>query len=248
MVETRYISRVRKDLEDKNEFSDLSVIIPVAGMGRRMKTYGPKCMISFHGTTILERQIKQINKVYPNCDITLVVGFDSSVIQSRIRNKYKVRIVHNFEYEDTNVGHSLYLGVQATSTEKCLIVYGDLIFNTSAIKDLYGRDSKIVIDENDKTRQEEVGVMHYDGEVTNFSYAIEDKWCQIAYLSGKELRLFESISGHEDKSKWFGYEILNEVINQGGKLQPHMPSGLRIHEVDSPKDVKRIRSMGAVSI
>ena len=249
MAETRYISRVRKDRKQTgHDFSDMSIIIPIAGMGRRMKTYGPKCMININGMSIIERQIKQVSKMYPNSDIILVVGFESSVIQERIRSKYRVRIVHNFDYEDTNVGYSLYLGIQASSHEKCLIIYGDIIFNKIAIKDLYGGNSKIVIDKNDKTRGEEVGVMHYEGEVTNLSYAIDQKWCQITYLSGKEMKMFESIAGHEEHRRWFGYEVLNEVINKGGKFFSYIPSGLKICEIDSPKDVKRVRSMGAISL
>jgi choline kinase len=249
MVKTRYISRVRKDREQEDsDFSDMSIIIPIAGMGRRMKTYGPKCMININGMSILERQIKQVRQIYPSSDIILVVGFGSSVIEERIRTKYKVRIVHNFDYENTNVAHSLYLGIQASSYEKCLIIYGDIIFNKIAIQDLYGGGSKIVIDNNDKTRREEVGVMHYGGEVTNLSYGIDEKWCQITYLSGKEMKMFESIAGVEDHRRWFGYEVLNEVINKGGKFLSCVPSGLRICEIDSPKDVKRVRSMGVISL
>ena len=249
MAETRYISRARKDtLKTTSDFSDMSVIIPVAGMGRRMKTYGPKCMININGTSIVERQIKQVRRVYPKSDIILVVGFGSGVVRDRIRSKYNVRIVYNTKYEETNVAYSLYLGLQASCHEKCLIIYGDIIFNRVAIKDLYGEASRIVIDKNDKTRGEEVGVMHYDGEVTHFSYALEDKWCQIAYLTGKEMKMFERIAGIEDHQKWFGYEVLNEVLDQGGKFVSSVPSGLKIWEVDSPKDLKLIRSMGAISV
>lgn len=247
MAGTRYISRVRKDTKDKKDYSDMSVIIPAAGMGRRMKTYGPKCMIPINGVPIIERQIKQLNKVYPNCDIIIVVGFGSSVISDTIRRKYKVRIVYNHDYEETNVARSIYLGMQASSSETCLIVYGDLIFNNVAIKDLFGRESKIVIDNNDKTRSEEVGVMYYDGKVTNLSYAMDHKWCQIAYLSSKEMRMFEEISSNEEKFKWFGYEVINEIINNGGNFTPYAPSGLKIHEIDSPKDVKIIKSIGVIS-
>ena len=89
MAGTRYISRVRKDTKDKKDYSDMSVIIPAAGMGRRMKTYGPKCMIPINGVPIIERQIKQLNKVYPNCDIIIVVGFGSSVISDTINSSTK---------------------------------------------------------------------------------------------------------------------------------------------------------------
>ena len=242
---TRYISEARKDEKRQSDFSNMSVIIPVAGMGKRMKSYGPKCMIKINGVSLLERQIKQINKNYPKCDIILVVGFRSDIIQSSIRKKYNVRIIHNHDYENTNVAYSIYLGIQASPFNNCLIVYGDLIFNANAIRDLYGKESIVVIDDHNRMKSEEVGVMHYGNQVTNLSYALDDKWCQIAFLSDKELKLFEAIAGREESARWFGYEVLNKVIDAGGSLVPHIPSGLRIFEIDSPKDIKKVQAMGA---
>ena len=61
------------------------------------------------------------------------------------------------------------------------------------------------------------------------------------------MRMFEEISSNEEKFKWFGYEVINEIINNGGNFTPYAPSGLKIHEIDSPKDVKIIKSIGVIS-
>ena len=34
-----------KDKDPEEENSEITVIIPVAGMGHRMKSYGPKCLL-----------------------------------------------------------------------------------------------------------------------------------------------------------------------------------------------------------
>lgn len=241
---TRYISQSRKDQGQKKDFSDMSVVIPAAGMGKRMKSYGPKCLLNINGLSLLERQVKIVKKCYPGADIVVVVGFQASLVQSRIKSRHNVRIVYNSDYEDTNVARSLFLGIQATVAEKCLIIYGDLIFNPATIKDLYGKTSKIVIDGGKSMGREEVGVLHYDGRVTNFSYALDHKWCQIAFLSKKELKMFERIAGKEESSRWFGYEVLNEMIDSGATLQSCHPNSMRIFEIDSPKDIKKVRKWG----
>ena len=241
---TRYISQARKDEGTKLDFSDMAVIIPAAGMGKRMKSYGPKCMINVNGISLLERQIKCINRCYPNCEIIVVVGFQSSLVQSRIRHRYNVRIVHNTDYENTNVARSLFLGIQASLAKKCLIVYGDLIFNKNAIKNLYGKESKIVMAKDGVMASEEVGAVCSGGKVTNFSYAMKDKWCQIAFLSGKELKMFESIAEKEESERWFGYEVLNLMIDNGARFISHFPDNIRIFEIDSPKDIRKVKSAG----
>ena len=127
MTASRHISLAKSSEQEKNE--RLTILIPAAGMGRRMKSYGPKCLINIGGITILERQIKILLKLYPGSDIIVIAGFESDKIRKKIKTKYPVRIVNNHKYEDTNVLYSLSLGLQASINRNFLIVYGDLVFN-----------------------------------------------------------------------------------------------------------------------
>ena len=99
--------------------------------------------------------------------------------------------------------------------------------------------SKVLIDKAGMFRKDEVGVTHNINEITNFSYGLNDKWSQIAYITGKELELFEAAAFNEDCEKWFGYEALNFVINNGGKLAHVSTEGSKIVEVDSVKDIAK---------
>mgnify|MGYP003112901988 FL=1 len=239
---TRNTGRVKREPGSKQksqDYSELSVIIPAAGMGRRMKSYGPKGLITLNGPSVLERQIKIVWKIYPEADITIVAGFQADLISERIRKKYPVRIVRNTEYETTNVARSLFLGLEASLNKHALIIYGDLVFNSAALKGLVGKQSKVVVDLEKDIRDEEVGVLFNEETVTNFSYAIDQKWCQIAYLARHEMNLFEDISSRKEHDRWFGYEILNEVIEQGGSFLPVEQSGMRIAEIDTPRDLRQ---------
>jgi len=188
---------------------------------------------------VLERQIKIIWKIYPKADITIVAGFQADLISERIRKKYQVRIVRNTDYQETNVARSIFLGLQSCVNNHALIVYGDLVFNSVTLRGLVGKQSKVVVDGKKNIRDEEVGVLFDKKGVTNFSYAIDKKWCQIAYLSKHEMGLFEEISSKKDREKWFGYEIFNEIIEQGGSFSPVEQSGMKIAEIDTPRDLRQ---------
>lgn len=226
-------------LKQEEDNSKLTIIIPAAGMGRRMKSYGPKCLIDIGGTTIIERQIRIIRSSYPNSDIVLVGGFRCGEIRERIKSKYPIRIINNERYEETNVLYSISMGLQASIADKVLIVYGDLVFNRQALQGLSSESSSVLVDHQDKFNEKEVGVLHNGIGVTNFSYGLDKKWGQIAFLCGSELEIFSDICYKESTERWFGYEALNHIIDQGGILKPIEKDGLSIVDVDSVKDIEK---------
>ena len=50
----------------------LNIIIPAAGMGRRMKSYGPKALIKIGSSTVINNQISILKTYFPDAHITLV--------------------------------------------------------------------------------------------------------------------------------------------------------------------------------
>ena len=236
----RNVGKIKDNKKKELDYSELSVIIPAAGMGRRMKSYGPKGLISLNnGSSVLERQIRILNKLYPGAEITIICGFEADAVREGVRKKFPVKIIRNENYQDTNVARSLFLGLESTTKKHCLVVYGDLVFNTPTLKNLVGGNSKIVVDSRGNISQDEVGILVSEGAVTNFSYALPEKWCHIAYMAEKEMRLFEDISSDPEKSRWFGYEIMNKILDQGGSFESVEPSGMKIAEIDTPKDLRR---------
>ncbi len=217
----------------------MSVIIPAAGMGYRMKSYGAKGLINIYDDVcLIERQIQLVWSVYPDCEIIVVIGFESHKVRKRLAD-YPVRFVYNPIHKDTNVLCSLGMGIQATISEEVLIIYGDLIFNEQAIRNLRG-SSKAVIESDGLMKKEEVGVATNDGKITNFAFGLDTKWAQIIYLTEKELKIFKDVSTKEQNSQWYGYEGLNEIINSGGEIDFVSPKDLKIFEIDLPKDLEKL--------
>jgi choline kinase len=237
----RHITSARRLIPGKN--TELSVIIPAAGVGKRMKSKDAKSLIEIdNGTSLIERQLQIIWSTYPKSDVLLVIGYKAEKVREALKD-YPVRFIYNPIYETTNVAFSISLALQASISETCLLVYGDLIFNEDAIGTITDGKSKILIDSNNHINDDEVGlIIDEDYQVTNFAFGLEKKWSQIAFLKGLELDLFKKACYKEDASKWFGYEALNEIINNGGELKSHVISSSISIDVDTPQDLIRAKN------
>jgi choline kinase len=218
----------------------LSIIIPAAGMGRRMKSYGPKALIPLHnGETVLSRQIKLVRSVYSQAEIIVVVGFEAEKIRKTV--DYNIKVVYNDAFEITNVARSIYLGLSASNCDNTLIIYGDLVFNTSALIPCTSNSSRALVDSQGRFGKTEVGVTVIDGKISTFSYGLPVKWGQMVYLQGNEVELFKKLLSNKKTVKFFGFEILNVMLNNGGILQAIEPPGLQIAEIDTSKDIETAR-------
>jgi choline kinase len=214
----------------------ISFIIPAAGAGKRMKSYGPKALINLsNGETVISRQIKLIKQIYPEVDIVVVVGFEADKIRKELPQN--IVTVHNQKFEETNVAYSIKLGLTKLQNSALLIVYGDLVFNEETLQGLLLEESMIVIDKNAQIGKDEVGVTIVDNYVTRFSYGLPTKWAQIAYLTGKELELFNKHVNIKNREKFFGFEILNEILESNGKLKAIEIPNMKIAEIDTSKDI-----------
>jgi hypothetical protein len=93
--------------------------------------------------------------------------------------------------------------------------------------------------------EQEVGVVVADGRAASFSYGLEVKWAQIAYLTGRELQLFRKLAAGPEHRRYFCYEILDMVLDRGGELLCVEPPGMTIAEVDWPKDIPNLLRVAA---
>ena len=251
---SRHIAPTKQQLSS-NIKGEISIVIPAAGMGRRMKSYGPKALVPLpsgktnprtgeargENVTLIERQLNILIDCYPNAEIFIVVGFQAEKIRHQLKD-YPVRFIYNPLHESTNVLYSLGLAFQAMISASAIIVYGDLIFNTNAVQNLRG-DSKVIVDAYGHLSDDEVGLTIQDKQAMTFAYGLKDKWAQIVYLTKKELLLFKEISIHPDTSQWFGYEALNHVIKHGGNFEVIRPRTMQLIEIDQAKDLEKIANL-----
>lgn len=240
MVASRHISPAKKQVPGVT--SELTVVIPAAGLGRRMKYKDPKCLsIVEHGKTLIERQLDMIWNIYPKSEIFVVIGYDADNIRNKLKG-YPIRFIYNPLFEQTNVTFSLGLALQASLSKKCLIIYGDLIFNNDSISSITSNGSRILIDANNHINADEVGlIIDENKNISNFSFGLPEKWAQIAYLEDHELELFKSFCYNEGSRKWFGYEVLNQIINQHGVLKSHKILTSIVFDIDTIQDLNKAK-------
>jgi CTP:molybdopterin cytidylyltransferase MocA len=221
---------------------ELSIIIPAAGTGRRMKSYGPKPMIDLPGgETVLGRQIRVLRTVFPKSDLVVVVGYEADRVMRSLPPG--VRAVENESYETTGVARSLGMGLRVALHRRILIVYGDLVFTAPAVSWAASAGPSVLLDSHGQMDSEEIGATVVGGFVTSFNYGLPAKWGQVALLAGRELDLFKRFVWSEDTRRHFGFEALNSVIDAGGRIRAVEPAGVRIVEIDAPRDIERAREI-----
>lgn len=211
-----------------------SIIIPAAGAGRRMRTYGPKSLIEIHNQSILQKQLVEIQKAFKIFEVVLVGGFEFDKLAKEAPNG--ICLVENKDYQETNVLHSIKLGLDRVTTDKVLVIYGDLIFNNECLALPFHKESGLVL--TNTMKKEEVGCILENNRIANLFYQLESKWAQISYFTGLELTMLKDIANEGFSSSWFGFEAINKIIDNGGNFKAFAPKNAKAIDIDCSADLK----------
>jgi choline kinase len=139
----------------KKTGNNLTIIIPAASIGRRMKSHGAKSIIELNGQeTVIERQLSILKNKYPKAEFILVVGFQADKIIKNIPSY--VKVIENEFYQETNVIRSIGMALRITQHNKVLIIYGDVIFNPCILDNIIGKESKTIVDSQSKINNDGV--------------------------------------------------------------------------------------------
>lgn len=224
----------------------ISIIIPAAGIGRRMKSYGCKSLLKINHKNLIDIQIDVIKDTIVDHEIILIVGFDGE----RLINQTPDDIIkiENENYYSTNISRSISMGLRATKdNDYVLIILGDVIFNNEAIQNIDFTKSCIVI--SNDMEESEVGCNISNKENLEYMmFDLSNKWGQILFLTGKELRLFKKIVSNRNNDRKFCFEIINEVLNQGGKFKCIVDKDIIAIDIDTSKDLKKAQELYNESI
>ena len=232
----RFTTTIKNNGSNESKDHEITVVIPVAGMGHRMKSYGPKCLLQANQKeTILEKTISNIKREYPNSDIIVVVGFESNKVINSL--PHYVRIVENPNFEETSIVESIRLGINASANKNLLLVYGDLIFNVYSIRNIEKNGTCVITDSKSRFKDDEVGVTIVQEKVTMFAYGLEKKWSQIGYFEGEAFDMLKKLCSDKKKSRLYPFEIFNMMIETGVNISAIEPKGMIIKEIDSLKDL-----------
>lgn len=216
----RNISKIKSD--------KYSVIIPAAAAGIRMRSYGPRCLIKVGERTVLDRLLEKINKRFHNNEVIVVGGFEGAKLKRRLPKG--VKFVENKEYEETTSVKSISLALNHVTTNKVILINGDLVFNDDL--PLF-KESALVV--GGIKKDGEVGCVVTNGIVQNIMYDLTPKWSQIAFFTGDELKKLKELSAIYYRTLIF--EVINSIIYSGGEFKAIMQKGVST-DIDNSKDIK----------
>ncbi len=233
---------------ENNEFS---IIIPAAGIGKRMKSYGPKALIRLGDTNVLGRQLNILQELYPKNDIVVVSGFEDSKIREyvaswkteRVLGSRDIKIVTNKNYTTTNVAKSIALATEFCDKENYLIVYGDLVFNPETFSEIHWNRSGVLLDKQNQFDKHEAGVIiNEHSQITKFCYDTQIKWSQIAYLTKEDMALFLDILDNPNRTRYFTFEIFNVMLDKM-HLKPYYNEKSKLVELDYSEDIQLAKKL-----
>ena len=228
----RFIQKIKRD-------SPLTTVgILSAGMGSRVKSHEPRSLLKIGNKCLLQHQLDTINSILSEPEIIAGIGIHSNKILKRFGGK--LRLVENQLYDSTGSFETLRLIVNNTTGNSLLFFHGDLYFDINTLSGADYSKSFVVVDDEQRIREKEVGVTVVNDKASILSYGLSVKWCQIAFLTGKEFGILRQIcsKGTPESKTLLTFEVINSIINRGGVIKTHEPKQMSIVEIDCMKDIK----------
>ena len=222
----------------KKEPLDTSVGILSAGTGSRIKSHEPRALLKVGPKFLLQHQLDTMNSVFHEPEIVVGIGVEAN----RILKKFpgEVRFVENQLHDTTGPFETLRLIVNNITSDSILFFHGDLYFDIKTIDAADFSKSFIVVDNKNKMREKEVGVTIVNDKASILSYGLDTKWCQIAFLIGKEFAILRQICSKaaSETKTLLAFEVINSIISRGGTIKVYEPDNMSIVEIDCMKDIK----------
>ena len=230
---SRSTTTIKKSLYNDS----ISVVIVSAGAGSRIRSNEPRSLIKIKNDTLINHQIQAITDTFKTYEIIGVFGTQIEKILKKVDNR--IRVVENQLHNETNNSESMRLGLNNSLYDNVLFIHGDIYFKSSLLKSADYTKSFLVVDANEDMSEKEVGLTASGNKVSILSYGLEKKWCQMCFLTGKELKILKSIflKFQESDKKMLSFEVINKIIENGGSFACHEKKGSHVVEIDCIKDI-----------
>ena len=235
---SRFVTNSRKKVVQNEQSDGISVAILSAGCGSKIKSYEPRSLLKINNEDyLIDYQLETIANFFVKPEIITVVGCYANKVIKKIKGK--CRIVENQMYEETNASESMRLALNNSSMSSFMFIHGDILFDANCLNAEYSH-SFIITDSKKMIGENEIGVTIVDNKASIMSYGLPTKWAQIAFFTGKELKILNGIfQRFEEKDrKKLSFEIINEVISNGGVFHCYEPNKMKIKEIDTIKDIE----------
>ena len=160
----------------------IKAIILAAGVGRRLAPYTdhrPKCLVKLAGSSLLERQLKQLDGMGLN-KIVIVTGYYADQVAMEVnkrRRQTPIKLVLNPDYEGGSAS-SLLAAADELNNGVSIILDGDVVMGKDLLERFFDAEAKnvLLMDPEFEDTGEEVKVVADDaGQVTHLGKTLEGK-------------------------------------------------------------------------
>lgn len=234
-----------------------TIIIFAAGTGSRLGFNIPKALIDFNGKKLIEYQLDEINKTFPESHIIIVGGYKIDKLKEFVLDDYNadklmnIHIVENKNYTssilysfDTSVKYAKENNI---SLENVIRLDGDVFLFDNSLKNLR-LIAKTTFFSTVCDKETDTVILKGDdwGNLLNFEYVK-------GYIGDNEWSCVEYYFNNDYHKYWKG-EIKETSLNQGGHyytyleqitelLKPKIAPIFNIFEIDTLADLEKVKDL-----
>jgi choline kinase len=193
--------------------------------------------------SILDSQLQNLNRRFTCDNIIYVGGYLGDRIQ-QTQHRYPICYIDNPDYDIKNNGYSLKLASALLNKyDSTLILFSKVLFNYHIFDGLYKlKSSSVFIDKSVKNLYKVGCNISSDSNlINNLFYGLSNRLCGIYFLTGSEHEsLLEMLATKNNIDNTFIFEIINSIIESGGKFLPSVVDHKLVHQIDSNYSLKKI--------
>lgn len=219
---------------------DVDILIPAAGAGSRMRSFGNRSLLKFGGRTLLQWQFRELRKVFPHLPIRVVGGMDAVRLREHLPQQFPV--VVNWDWEETNAAYSIALGLEKSTADYTLVIYGDLLFNSRFLSG-FPEGNVVWCEPTKGKRDKRVGMNLSDEVPVHFAYGLPYKWSQAFVLDREAREVFINLMRFPNRKRYLTHEIFNLMMEEGISFQPYEPNFGKVLELNTPNVLRKLRSI-----
>jgi len=195
----------------------LDIVIVVPEITKGMKSIGSKALLRIKDSlSVLEYQIQQLKKNKKN-NVHIIAGFEIEKIKKSLI-KYKVNILYNEDYQDTNQAKCIKLFLENHTTESLFFVSNGIIFKNNPFDLSGGCNSKVFMIDKPKTN---FNIGCTDSSENNLNYLFYDlpvAWSECAYFNRDAISTFIELSEERNLDQMYLFEVINILISKDIKF------------------------------
>ena len=158
------------------------------------------------------------------------------------RTGHNVRFIENQLYEKTGIAEEIRLALNACVTPHIILIDGDICFDIHSFKAMVYCTESALFEDMSSIPDEEPGIISTRGNVSNLAYDISPKWGQMCVLTNNELKIAKKILGSRERGHLIFHEIINMIIEKGGKFKTVRCKDAVVNKINNPKTLKNAYS------